>query len=165
MKIVICSVFIFSVMSAGLANGEPNSFSMVKGNLHSAPDMDKPAIGYHSLTEGIGGYGGTGSLNPQTPERRILLAQDNPSGTQNVSPNKPKVEVFMTSWCGYCRKMIQFLREKGIPYTAYDIEKDSAAAEKYDEIGGRGVPVVRVGSHIVFGYGPEAVLSYYNGEN
>jgi len=52
---------------------------------------------------------------------------------------------------------------EGIPYTAYDIEKDSAAAGTYRELGGRGVPVVRVGSHVIRGYSPEAVMSYYNG--
>jgi glutaredoxin len=72
------------------------------------------------------------------------------------------VEVYMTSWCGYCKKMVRFLNEKGIPYTAYDIEKDSAAARVHRELGGNGVPLVRVGSHVVHGYNPEAVLMYLN---
>ena len=33
----------------------------------------------------------------------------------------------------------------------------------YRELKGRGVPVVRIGSHVVHGYSPEAVMAYYNG--
>jgi mycoredoxin len=83
----------------------------------------------------------------------------------SYTDGKPKVEVFMTSWCGYCGKMIRFLDEKGIHYTAYDIEKDKSAEAIYRRLGGRGVPVVRVGSHVVHGYDPEGVLAYYNGGN
>ena len=83
------------------------------------------------------------------------LAAEKPAGSAGV-------ELYMTSWCGYCKKMVRFLNEKGIPYTAYDIEKDSAAARTYREMGGNGVPVVRVGSHVIHGYNPEAVMSYLN---
>jgi glutaredoxin len=84
---------------------------------------------------------------------------------QTVSKNaygRADIEVFVTSWCGYCRKMLGFLREKGIPFTVHDIEKDSSAARAYRELGGNGVPVVKVGSHLVHGYNPEAVMEYYN---
>ena len=72
------------------------------------------------------------------------------------------VEVYLTSWCGYCKKMVQFLNEKGIPFTAYDVEKDAAAYRRYHELGGNGVPVVRIGSHVVHGYNPDAVMDYYH---
>jgi len=84
---------------------------------------------------------------------------------QTVSKNtnaRADIEVFVTSWCGYCRKMLGFLQEKGIPFTVHDIEKDSNASRAYRELGGNGVPVVRVGSHVVHGYNPEAVMEYYN---
>jgi glutaredoxin len=84
---------------------------------------------------------------------------------QTVSKNTyagADIEVFVTSWCGYCRKMLGFLREKGIPFTVHDIEKDSNAAQAYRELGGNGVPVLRIGSHVVHGYNPEAVMEYYN---
>ncbi|HEX9022925.1 MAG TPA: glutaredoxin domain-containing protein [Geobacteraceae bacterium] len=91
----------------------------------------------------------------------VRLAQEDSAGKPGIFTSGKKVEVFMTSWCGYCRKMISFLKEKGIPYTAYDIENDSAAMETYRSLGVRGVPVVRVGSHIVRGYDPDAVSNYY----
>jgi len=88
-----------------------------------------------------------------------------PPAQRNRSYGRANVEVYMTSWCGYCRKLERFLKEKGISYTAYDIEKDSNAARIFSELGGGGVPVTRVGSHVVHGYNPEAVISYLNRGN
>jgi glutaredoxin len=55
--------------------------------------------------------------------------------------------------------MERFLKEKGISYVSYDIEQDSTAAKTFREMGGRGVPVVRIGSTVIRGYNPDAVMS------
>jgi glutaredoxin len=93
----------------------------------------------------------------------IEFAANEPGQTSSKNTSaRADIEVFVTSWCGYCRKMLGFLREKGIPFTVHDIERDNSAARVYRELGGTGVPVVRVGSHVVHGYNPEAVMEYYN---
>jgi glutaredoxin len=68
------------------------------------------------------------------------------------------VEVFVTSWCGYCRKLESFLKANRIRYSRYDIEKSSSARQRYEKLGGRGVPVVKIGSDVIRGYAPDAVL-------
>ncbi len=68
------------------------------------------------------------------------------------------VDIFVTSGCGYCKKMERFFDTKGIRYTAFDIEKDGKARKQYKELGGRGVPLTRIGSSVVRGYHPDAVL-------
>ncbi len=75
-----------------------------------------------------------------------------------------KVEVFVTSWCPYCTKLQKFLKAKGIRYTAYDIETDTSARKRYNELGVRGVPVTRIGSLIIQGYNPDAVLKAIESE-
>jgi len=55
--------------------------------------------------------------------------------------------------------MERILKEKGISYVAYDIEQDSTAAKTFREMGGGGVPVVRIGPTVIRGYNPDAVLS------
>lgn len=75
----------------------------------------------------------------------------------------PTVEIFVTSWCGYCKMMEQALDKKGIAYRTYDVEKDDRAAKVYRDLHGRGVPLVRVGSKVVYGYDPDTVISYVNG--
>ena len=86
-----------------------------------------------------------------------------PSETEQQQQKKKKqltgkVEVFVTSWCPYCTKLQKFLDDKGIRYTSYDIENDLSARKRYNELGVRGVPITKIGSSIIQGYNPEAVL-------
>ena len=53
-------------------------------------------------------------------------------------PAQTRVEVFVTSWCGYCRKLESFLKANRIRYSRYDIEKSPSAKQRYDKLGGRG---------------------------
>jgi glutaredoxin len=93
----------------------------------------------------------------------VILAD---AGLQKAKSGRscPTVEIFVTSWCGYCKMMEQVLDKKGIAYTTYDVEKDDNAAKIYRELHGRGVPLIRVGSKVVYGYDPETVISYANGK-
>jgi glutaredoxin len=93
---------------------------------------------------------------------RITLADANGQKAKSAR-NCPVVELYVTSWCGYCKMMEKVLDKKGIAYVAYDIEKDDRAAQIYRDLHGRGVPLVRVGSKVVYGYDPDTVISYANG--
>jgi glutaredoxin len=81
-----------------------------------------------------------------------------PAGAASAAEKSP-VEVFVTSWCPYCTKLESFLKKEGIDYTRYDVEQDAKGAEIFRSIGGSGIPVTRVGSQVVPGYDPEAVLA------
>ena len=73
---------------------------------------------------------------------------------------EPRVEIFVTSWCGYCQKLEKFLKSKRIQYSRYDIEKSTSARQRYQKLGGTGVPVVKVGSHVIRGYDTDAILKH-----
>lgn len=97
------------------------------------------------------------------PEVSVMDATK-PSGIHPVYEEKRKVanasvELFVTSWCGYCRKLEQFLDAKGVSYTRYDIEKDADASQRYQQLGVRGVPVTRVDAAVIIGYDPAAIIS------
>jgi glutaredoxin-like YruB-family protein len=70
------------------------------------------------------------------------------------------VEIYVTSWCGYCKQALSYMTSRGIPYTAYDIEKDSAANQRHKELGGRGVPLIIIGSNKMSGFSAKN-LEYY----
>ena len=72
------------------------------------------------------------------------------------------VEMYVTSWCGYCKRAEKYLQSKGIPYVAYDIEKDSAARQRHRELGGNGVPLIIIGSNKMSGFSPETLEYYLN---
>lgn len=69
----------------------------------------------------------------------------------------PKVEIYTTAWCGYCKQAVGFLRSQRIPFTEYDVEKDPAAARRWQELSpGGGVPVAVIGDRVIRGYSREA---------
>lgn len=74
------------------------------------------------------------------------------------SAEQPRVQVLVTSWCGYCRALEQFLKEREIPYDRYDIEHSSEGMKLHDRLGGGGVPIIKIGGTIIRGFNPPAIL-------
>jgi glutaredoxin len=68
------------------------------------------------------------------------------------STSNKEVRVFMTTWCGNCRALEEFLKKEGIRHRSYDIEKDMRARQEYQALGGRGVPLVKIGERIIRGF-------------
>lgn len=67
------------------------------------------------------------------------------------------VEMFMTSWCGYCKKAREFFEARGIAITEYDIEADPTAAQRKQEIfASPGVPLVVINGKPIQGFAPQA---------
>lgn len=67
------------------------------------------------------------------------------------------VEMFMTSWCGYCKKAREFFEARGVPIIEYDIETDAAAAQRKQEIyPSPGVPLVVINGKPIQGFAPQA---------
>ncbi|MCR4337172.1 MAG: hypothetical protein NUV91_05135 [Candidatus Omnitrophica bacterium] len=82
-----------------------------------------------------------------------------PINLSSASKKSNQVDVYVTSWCPYCQKLIAFLHENKIAHRSYDIEKDSSANEAYRQYGGRGVPLTVVGDQVIRGYNPSAILA------
>lgn len=83
-----------------------------------------------------------------------------PIGQPSAKP-APKVIMYATSWCPYCRKARSYFRDKRIAYTEYDIERDRNAKRRYDALGGRGIPVILVGDKRLDGFDVSGFESLY----
>ena len=83
------------------------------------------------------------------------------------APVKPArtVEIYVTDWCHYCRDAQSYMKSRGIAFTAYDIEKDSAANRRYTELGGGGVPILVIGSKKMYGFSKEKFEQILKSEN
>ncbi len=67
-----------------------------------------------------------------------------------------RVELYVTSWCPYCKNAEEFFRSRGIATTIYDIEKDAKAASRKRKLDNReGVPFAVVNGWKIHGYSPE----------
>lgn len=158
MKLSILTAALFLVFFAWTAGAEIYRYTDGNGALHFVDDISKVPKKYRGQLRKARPMKDISVVEAgSSPSRRV--AEDT-SARNTMSGNGTGVELFVTSWCGYCKKMERFLKEHGIPYTRYDIEKDDNAARTYRELGGSGVPVVRVGSNVVHGYNPDAVMSY-----
>jgi glutaredoxin-like YruB-family protein len=74
-----------------------------------------------------------------------------------TSAEYPPVELYVTSWCGYCKKAKAFLTSRGIPFREYDIERDAGAAQRMARLNSRGgVPVAVIGGKTLVGFSPSA---------
>ena len=91
------------------------------------------------------------------------------AAAQPSAPEKERftgtVEMYVTDWFGYCKKAQSYMKSKGIPYVAYNIEKDSAAKQRHKELGGRGVPLIIIGSNKMSGFSPETLEYYLDNSN
>ena len=68
-----------------------------------------------------------------------------------------EVDLYVTSWCKYCKKARKYFQSRGIPITEYDIEKDSEAALRKKRLDSRrGVPFAVINGHRIHGYIPSA---------
>lgn len=67
-----------------------------------------------------------------------------------------QVELFVTSWCPYCKKAKEFFRSRGIKITVYDVEKNQQAAARKKKLDGRGgVPFAVINGRNIHGYAPD----------
>jgi glutaredoxin 3 len=64
----------------------------------------------------------------------------------------PTIEMYATSWCGYCERARQLLRRKGAVYTEISVEGDSGRrAEMIERSGRRTVPQIFIGERHIGG--------------
>ena len=57
---------------------------------------------------------------------------------------KVKVVMYMTDWCGYCRKARELLQSLNVDLVEYNVEKNREKAAEFKAKGGRGVPLIDV---------------------
>ena len=97
----------------------------------------------------------------------IFLNQDNLRDvlfmpTEYAPFHQEGVVLYATDWCGYCKKTRGFFAEKGIEYVEFDIEKSAEGRKQYEQLKGRGVPLVVANGMVIRGYSPRSVLAALN---
>jgi len=72
------------------------------------------------------------------------------SGSRNHSP---RITVYTSPACHWCRVAKRYLAEKGFAYREVDVAKDPGGRQEMVRMTGQsGVPVVRVGEHAMVGW-------------
>ena len=94
-----------------------------------------------------------GTLAPRVPQ---WLKGDYTEGNYAAYFPNPSTKVVMygTSTCPYCAKARDYLRERGIAFADYDVQKSQAAKEAFSKLGGKGVPLILIGNRRIDGFMP-----------
>lgn len=87
--------------------------------------------------------------------------KDSVSDVSAAPKQEHQVILYATSWCPYCDKARRFLKKNKIDYFEYDIEKSAEGAAQYRKLNGRGIPVVKVGKTVIYGYDEQGILTAY----
>jgi glutaredoxin len=102
---------------------------------------------------------------PLSPDKEEPIQENNKSDSPGVSSpgansdksvkenQTPQIELFTTSWCPYCKQARNFFQSRGIPFTEYDIEKDTKAAARKRQLDTReGVPLAVINGQLIHGF-------------
>ena len=106
------------------------------------------------------------AATPSTPAIPVTRSEKSPENraSQPTFPRNERfngtVEMYVTEWCGYCKKAKAYMQSRNIPFVAYDIEKDSNASRRHAELGGGGVPLIVIGDKKMSGFSPETLEHY-----
>ncbi len=70
------------------------------------------------------------------------------------------VTIYSTPTCHFCQMTKDFLKEKGIGYTDFDVAHDlEKRQEMIQKSGQMGVPVIFVGDEMIIGFDQERLVS------
>jgi len=71
-----------------------------------------------------------------------------------------QVTIYSTPTCHFCQMSKDFLKEKGIAFTEYNVASDlEKRQEMIEKSGQMGVPVIFVGSEMIVGFDKERLVS------
>ena len=64
----------------------------------------------------------------------------------------PEVVLYSTSWCGICARARNYFNANNIEFSEYDVETTQKGFDDFRRFGGRGVPLIFVGSRRMDGF-------------
>ncbi len=64
----------------------------------------------------------------------------------------PRITLYSTRDCAHCRQLKGWLKQQAVPFREFDIERNARAFKDFQRLGGRGVPLLQVGEHVIRGF-------------
>ena len=72
----------------------------------------------------------------------------------------PKVIIYSTPYCVYCKAAKEFFQEHDVQYEEKDVAQDEEARERMIQKSGQmGVPVIEVGDEVVVGFDKKRLIA------
>lgn len=117
-----------------------------------SPPESKEGIRDYQVVETISEISATEPVNPS--------GNNTSASAASQAKTYPNVVVYSTSWCKYCKAAKTWLQQNQIPFQDYDVEKNPAALQEYDRLGGDGYPLIVVGEKKMTGWSESLMREY-----
>ncbi len=142
------------------APAEPSVFYQwvdERGSVHFAAALDEVPADWRSRAGQI-------QLDSAAFNRTASPAANpvRPRPIVEVAPNRRShdVTVYTAPWCGWCRKTLAFLDQRGVDYFNKHIEEDEDYADELREkTGGMAIPFVEIDGHAIRGFDPSQMTA------
>ena len=73
----------------------------------------------------------------------------------------PKITIYTTPWCQYCKAAKEYFQSKGMTWEEYDVMSDVARREEMIKKSGQlGVPVIDIDGKVVIGFDRPKINEY-----
>lgn len=140
----IVSIFLIAIsfIAIGSVQADVIKYTDSKGYTFFVDSIDKVPKEYKSQVKNLD--------NKHTVSRVKASKYEKSDYPDNSASTRQKLEIFVTDWCGYCRALEADLKAEGIVHRKYNIETSEIGRKIYKELGGGGVPMIRVNGKTVF---------------
>ncbi len=151
---IFLSVLLILFISTGVASADFYKWEDEEGNLHIT-DYPPPTKSAKKIKVHETNANADTTLPRSSP--KAVAPSPVPGPSYDTKPRTAHdVILYTTSWCPYCKMAKAYFESRGIPYTDYDIEKDSEAAARKKQMSSSGVPFAIVNGEHISGYSPNA---------
>lgn len=150
MRIVSFLILILLISNTISARAEVLRYVDRSGRKHYVDSLEKVPEQYRS------------QLKDAKPLPRITKVESfylKGRSTTDANAQSQKVNIYVTAWCPYCKKLEALLKKERVKFNRYDIDRDPSARKRYKELGGKGVPFTTVGNQVIRGYSPDQILA------
>ena len=73
----------------------------------------------------------------------------------------PKIVIYTTPWCSYCKMAKEYFKSKGLTWEEYDVMSDIPKREEMVKKSGQlGVPVIEIDGKMVIGFDRPKINEY-----
>ncbi|MEZ4280265.1 MAG: glutaredoxin family protein [Myxococcota bacterium] len=145
--------------SISAESGKPTYYQWVdeRGSVHFAGSLDEVPAAWRSRAGQI-------QLDPGAFNRTSTPAakpvRPRPIAEAAARNRNHDVTIYTAPWCGWCRKTIAFLDQRGIDYVNKDIDEDAAYADELREkSGGTAIPFVEIDGSAIRGFDPDQMTA------
>jgi glutaredoxin len=149
--LLVSLTFGLSLVGPQLSHADVVFYKDKDGRTHFVSNKEKVPEEYRNQLKG----------QKLAPITKVKSRDYKPSGDSRYAiKSRKKIVMYVTSWCSVCVRAEKYMDQNKIAYTKYDVERDPRAHKEFKALGGRGVPLIKVGDRIMKGFDPRRLQAY-----